>query len=171
MNRGRLARAGAAERRSRPGSRPSVSLRRSPPGVAKQPGVSGLRPRRVGGDGTPATPARYLRARRKGPRMTRRQRLPPPTIPGELAHGDDVKRRAPLTSEGPWRRRWSPGRLRAHAGKGALRRGVPERGRQRRGVWRPSRRLTAESCFVESEKPSECGVGPGTESPHLGGPL
>uniref|UniRef100_A0A667GY40 SRR1 domain containing n=1 Tax=Lynx canadensis TaxID=61383 RepID=A0A667GY40_LYNCA len=108
---------------------------------------------RVGNSGAPATPARYLLARRTGPRITRRQRLPPPTIPGELARGDDVRRRA-ADVRGPWRRRrWSPGRLRPRAGKGARRRGVREGGRRRRGAWRPNQRRTAESCFVASGRP------------------
>lgn len=162
----------AAKRRSRPGSRPSVSLHRPPADIAGHPGVSGLGPRRVGSSGAPATPAPYLLARRTGPRITRRQRLPPPTIPGELARGDDVRRRA-ADVRGPWRRRrrWSPGRLRPRAGKGARRRGVREGGRRRRGAWRPNQRRTAESCFVASGRPGECGVGPGTESSSLGGPL
>lgn len=43
----------------------------------------------------------YLCARQKGPRITRRQHLPPLQVPAALARGDDVtrERRAPVTSE------------------------------------------------------------------------
>ncbi|XP_064434653.1 SRR1-like protein isoform X2 [Mirounga angustirostris] len=74
---------------------PAPPTRRSSPAAQR----SGLGPHSAGGSGAPAAPSRYLRARRRGPRITRRQRLSPPTVPRALARGDDVRRRA-VRSEG-----------------------------------------------------------------------
>lgn len=78
-----------------PLSVPAPPTRRSSPAAQR----SGLGPHSAGGSGAPAAPFRYLRARRRGPRITRRQRLSPPTVPRALARGDDVRRRA-VRSEG-----------------------------------------------------------------------
>lgn len=61
---------------------------------------SGFGTRSVDGSGTPATPTRYLRARRRSTRVTRRHCFPPPKLSAELARGSDVvrARRAPVTS-------------------------------------------------------------------------
>lgn len=120
--------------------------------------------------GAGAPPPRYLRARYRGLRVTRGQRLQAPKGSAKLARGDDVGARAPRSRDvrGQWRRRrWNPGRQRPRGG-GALRLGVRGRGRQRRP--RPRRRSpswTAEPCFVASGRPGECRLCPGSDSSRL----
>lgn len=146
--------------------------------------------------GAPAPPTRQssqaARDRGSGPGVwtaVERQRLPPSTYArGREAPGSRAATasrllkflqswRAAVTSSeragardiwSQWRRRrWDPGRLRLH-GEGALRLDVRGPGRRRPGPRRQSRRWTAESCFVASGRPSECGVGPGSDSQRLG---